>query len=417
MRRFLTRQSRNQNGTDCQSVLQRYTHGAEELRFESLRVCSVISFIAMTLILAGEVATNAATVTAKESKKPPYPSKLSVDRSAEPLKIAFISYANPQQVAKDIGPIVNYLEPFVGRPIEGFVTLDYGSSIVAMRGQQADLATIDPLAFMMAHEQIDAKPLLLEIYSEGEPTYHSCIWVRKDSGIENIEDLKGKTIAFADQVDMSGHLLPREIFVQKKLLSGKRTEGEFFKQIYYAGGDEQAIRAVFNKFVDAAGISQYASLLLRPEERDKVATIARSIQSPSHLVMARKGLSDEICGRIKQALLALDPTKPEDNDVLTKLYGVQGYVEATLSDFSEVAKVAAQYGFVKEPERFAASSAQRTETPINVVCPFSSKPVDSSIKTVIYKGSVYGFCCEKCVKLFNRYPEKAIAKIEANQSR
>ena len=95
----------------------------------------------------------------------------------------------------------------------------------------ADLAFVDPLAFMMAHEQIGVKPLLLEIYYSGKPTYHSSIWVRKDSGIKTLADLKGKTIAFADQVDMSGHLLPRDIFVRKGLLSSKRLDGEFFKQV------------------------------------------------------------------------------------------------------------------------------------------------------------------------------------------
>ena len=284
----------------------------------------------------------------------PYPPKFTVDRQADPLKIAFISYGNPQQVVKDTVPIVKYLEPFVGVPIKGFVTLDYGSAIEAMRGKQADLAFVDPLAFMMAHEQIGVKPLLLEIYYSGKPTYHSCIWVRKDSGLKTLADLKGKTIAFADQVDMSGHLLPRDIFVRKGLLPSKRLEGEFFKQVYFAGGDEQAVQAVLKKFVDAAGVSQYAILLMRLEERDEMTTIATSIESPSHLLMARNELSEQTCGRIKQALLALDVNQPADRAILNKLYGVRGFTEAKLSDFAEVAKVAARFGFVKEPKLFAA---------------------------------------------------------------
>src|SRR5688572_18245401 len=121
---------------------------------------------------------------AKTAAKPPPPAKVTVDRRAEPLKIAFISYANPQQVMQDTKAIVAYLEPFVGVPIKSFVTLDYGSAVEAMRGGQADLAFVDPLAFMMAHERIGAEPLLLEVYSSGKPTYHSSIWVRKDSGIK-----------------------------------------------------------------------------------------------------------------------------------------------------------------------------------------------------------------------------------------
>jgi phosphonate transport system substrate-binding protein len=295
--------------------------------------------------------------TEKSAPKPQRPAKLTVDRQAQPLKIAFISYANPQQVMQDTKAVAGYLEPFVGVPIKSFVTLDYGSAVEAMRGGQADLAFVDPLAFMMAHEQIGAKPLLLEVYSSGKPTYYSSIWVRKDSGIKALADLKGKTIAFADQIDMSGHLLPREIFVREGLLTDKPTQN-FFKQIYFSGGDEQAVRSVLNKFVDAAGVSQYAFMLLRPDERDQLTSIAHSVTSPAHLVMSRKDLDPKISERFKHALLALDSANAEDKIVLSKLYGVQGFVEAKMSDFSEVGAIAARYGFVKKPQLFGPAPAR-----------------------------------------------------------
>ena len=275
---------------------------------------------------------------------------------AAPLNIAFISYANPQQVARDVEGVTNYLQRALGVPVRGVVTFDYGSAIESMRSGKADVAFVDPLAFMMAHEQMAARPLLVEIYAGGRPTYHSSIWVRKDSGFQQLEDLRGKSIAFADQVDMSGHLLPRDVFVQAGLLSQKRVEGEFFKQVYFAGGDEQAMRAMFNGFTAAAGVSQYSIGLLKPHERDQVTALANSIESPAHLVMARKGLSESVVARIKDVLLALDKNNPDDKALLDKLYGVQGYAEASLGDFAEVARIAARYGFVKKPELFAASA-------------------------------------------------------------
>ena len=287
-------------------------------------------------------------------KKPP---KLPIDHEAPPLKIAFISYANPQHVVENVKPVVAYLERYLGVPVKGFVTLDYGSSVEAMRNRHADVAFVDPLAFMMAHEQIGARPLLLEVYHEGQPTYHSNIWVRRDSGMAKLEDLAGKTIAFADPVDMSGYLLPRDIFERKSLIKGvEKPDGGFFSRVYFAGGDEQAMRAVFNKFVDAAGISQYAYLLLRPEERDQVIPIARSIESPSHLVMVRRDLAEVLQRRIRQALAALDISSKQDKHILDKLYGVRGFVEAKMSDFAPVAPIAARYGFVKHPEKFMTGS-------------------------------------------------------------
>jgi phosphonate transport system substrate-binding protein len=292
--------------------------------------------------------------SAEKTARPPRPPKLEVDANADPVRIAFISYANPQQVLRDSKTVVKFLEPYVGRRVDGFVTTDYGSSIEALRGKKADVAFVDPLAFMMAHERIGAKPMLLEVYSTGQPTYYSNIWVKKGGGIEKLKDLKGKTIAFADQVDMSGHLMPRDIFVREKLASTRDLEGKFFERIWFAGGDEQAVRSVINGFVDAAGVSQFAYLLLRPEERDQLTPIARSVESPSHLAMARRGLPDETCERIMKALLSLDPKESEDKAILDRLYGVQGYIEAKLSDFETVAKLAGRYGFVKKPELFAS---------------------------------------------------------------
>ena len=313
------------------------------------------SFLFITLAVIGMALPARAAGEAKpQSKLPERP----FDLKAAPLNIAFVSYANPQQVARDSEGVSKYLQNHLGIPVKGFVTLDYGSSIEAMRNGKADLAFVDPLAFMMAHEQMGARPLLIEIYSSGKPSYHSCIWVRKDSGLKQLADLRGKNIAFADQVDMSGHLMPRDVFVRAGLLTAKRIEGEFFKQVYFAGGGEQAMRAMFNGLTDAAGVSQYAITLLRAEERDQVKALAISFESPSHLLMARPGLAGELSDRVKQVLLALDKANPADKAMLDKLYGVHGYSEASLTNFQEIARVAASFGFVKKPELFSVAQAK-----------------------------------------------------------
>jgi hypothetical protein len=58
-------------------------------------------------------------------------------------------------------------------------------------------------------------------------------------------------------------------------------------------------------------------------------------------------------------LLALDKTNPADKAILDKLYGVHGYAEASLTNFQEIARVAANYGFVKKPALFSAEKTKR----------------------------------------------------------
>ena len=99
-------------------------------------------------------------------------------------------------------------------------------------------------------------------------------------------------------------MYPIDIFKSAGLIED--SPEEFFRRIYFAGGDEQSIRAVYNGFVDAAGIGQYAYFLLRPEERDEVIEIAESRPIPSHCLVARKGLNRKTAEKLIEALLALN---------------------------------------------------------------------------------------------------------------
>src|SRR5829696_7025039 len=81
----------------------------------------------------------ASDVPSAKAKPPERP----LDAKAAPLNIAFISYANPQQVMRDSESVTKYLQKYVGVPVKGFVTLDYGSAIEAMRSGKADLAFVD----------------------------------------------------------------------------------------------------------------------------------------------------------------------------------------------------------------------------------------------------------------------------------
>jgi phosphonate transport system substrate-binding protein len=199
-----------------------------------------------------------------------------------------------------------------------------------------------PLQYVIAHDQTGAYPILGEVYN-GKPYYTSRIFVRKDSGITSLADLEGKSIAFVDPISSSGYLYPLQIFRNAKLIDDKPEK--FFKRMYFAGGDEQAIRSVYNKFVDAAGISQYAFSLLRAEERDAVTYVGESEPSPSHCVVVRKDLHADTVARLQQALLALNDGP--NRLLLKSLYSVDGYVTVTHDTFREVEELARSYGFIK----------------------------------------------------------------------
>jgi len=258
------------------------------------------------------------------------------------IRIAFIAYQNPEQVIEDVKPVIAYLEKETGMKVKYNVATNYTGIVEALRNKTADMGFMGPLQYVMAHHYAGATPILGEVY-QGKPEYVSRIFVRKDSGIKTIQDLKAKSIAFTDPISSSGYLYPLELFRSSGLV--KKDASEFFKRTYFAGGDEQAIRAVLNGFVDAAGIGQFAYNLLRPEERSEIITIADSAPLPSHCVVLREGFSPSMAKKLKKALLALN--EGPNKHLLQNLYGVDGYVPVTNETYAGVEKVARSHGLLR----------------------------------------------------------------------
>ena len=261
----------------------------------------------------------------------------------EPLKLAFIPQENPEKLLDDITVISDWLAAEVGVPVEGVVTFDHAAAIEALRHQSADISFMGALPYVLARDQIGAEVLLSEIY-RGKPSYVARIFVRRDSGIEEVADLAGKTIAFADPISESGYLYPLEIVAEAGLLEPGADPQSFFGRVYFAGGYQQAIQAVANGLVDAAGVSEFADLLLSPEQQSEIRWIAESKPIPAHAVIARPGLDPALEKKFVAAMLKLN--EPENRWLLQHVYGPDGYVEADPQAYEPVAEVARRYGLL-----------------------------------------------------------------------
>ena len=261
-----------------------------------------------------------------------------------PLTIAFVPQENPEKLLGDFRAIGAYLETATGRRIEPRVTTDHAAAIESLAAGSADIAFMGALPYVMARARIGAAALLSEVY-RGKPTYRGAVFVRNDSGIASLEDLRGKSIAFADPISESGFLYPLDLFVSAGLLAPRDDPRAFFGQIYFAGGYQQAIQAVANGLVEAAGVSIYATLLLDPRQRGTVTAIARTPPIPSHVVVARGGLDPGLRAAFVEAMLALNA--PGKRHLLKHLYGPDGYVMPDHAAYDGVAAMARKYGLIR----------------------------------------------------------------------
>lgn len=87
-------------------------------------------------------------------------------------------------------------------------------------------------------------------YEDIPGKYYSYTIVRKDSPIQNWQQLKGKTYAFSDQNSNSGYNMPRYKLIQL----GARSWEEYFSKIVVSGSHEESIRLVAEGVVDASSV-------------------------------------------------------------------------------------------------------------------------------------------------------------------
>lgn len=267
-----------------------------------------------------------------------------VRAQSAPLRLAFIPQENPEKLLGDIEAITGWLSQEIGVPVEGFVTIDHAAAVEALRNGDADISFMGALPFVLAEAQIGAVPLLSEVYRDA-PTYTGRVFVRRDSGITTLDDLRGRDIAFADPISESGYLYPLAEFERAGLIAGPAESEAFFGRVFFAGGYQQAMQAMAEGLVDAAGASQYADLLLAPDQQSQVTWIAESEPIPSHLVIARPGLDAEVQENFVTAMLRLN--EPEHRAMLRHLYGPDGYVLADAAAFDGVRALARRYGLLR----------------------------------------------------------------------
>lgn len=144
-----------------------------------------------------------------------------------------------------------YTEELLGVPTRLFTPADYNGVIQGLLGGTLDFAWLGASAYAAVWlNNADAvEPVMVKTNLDGSYTYYSIGFARADSGITSLDDMEGRTFAFADPNSASGYLIPRVEIPQDGF---SMTEGEYFGRIVFSGGHEQSIIGVANGEFDAA---------------------------------------------------------------------------------------------------------------------------------------------------------------------
>ena len=183
------------------------------------------------------------------------------------LTFAVVPDENATGVEKRYAAFVEYLSKEIGVPVKLRIANDYAAVIEGQIAGNIHIAKYGPASYARAFmngAKID--PFAMEVNKDGTKGYYSVLYVKKDSPIQKIEDLKGKNLGLVDPNSTSGNNVPR--YAMDKM--GIEPE-KFFSNVVYTGSHENAVIALQQGQVDAAfnwWNDENESMLMRMERKN-----------------------------------------------------------------------------------------------------------------------------------------------------
>jgi len=153
--------------------------------------------------------------------------------------------------------------------------------------------------------------LLLRRWKGGMSEYRSILLVNKGSGINRLEDFRGKIVAFEDPGSTSGYFLPKLFLLKKgfKLTEKPGLEAKVAPQeigYIFTHSDTKIVDLLLAKKVAAGTISNDDYATLDEKRKADITILAETETVPRHLVSIRKDLDSAVAKRLKEILLAMN---------------------------------------------------------------------------------------------------------------
>ncbi len=128
----------------------------------------------------------------------------------EPLRFAVTDLEGLEELQREFGPFKERLETITGRELQFYPVTNRTAVVEALRSERVEFVLTGPAEYVVISKLTEASPVL----GLSRPDYYSSIVVLADSGIQCVEDLKGKRVVFGDVGSTSSHLSPMHLIAE-----------------------------------------------------------------------------------------------------------------------------------------------------------------------------------------------------------
>ena len=261
---------------------------------------------------------------------------------SDELVIGLIPEQNVFAQLERYEPLGKYISSRLEIPVRFSMLSRYGNIIESFRKKELNAAFWGSFTGALAIAKEGVEPIARPVWLDGSSTYYGLVFVRKDSGYESFEDLKGKRIALVDKATTAGYISP--LFLMKE--QGVEISPEkFFSEIIFTGSHDAAILAVLNGEADVGAAKNTIYSLesnrnKRVEEELKLIGVTEKV--PSNALAVSGDFPKEKAEKLREILLGMNES-PDGLSVLES-FKAKKFIETTKDDYIPVFEMAEKAG-------------------------------------------------------------------------
>ncbi|HUX90866.1 MAG TPA: phosphate/phosphite/phosphonate ABC transporter substrate-binding protein [Gallionellaceae bacterium] len=210
-----------------------------------------------------------------------------------PLVFGIFPYQSNTQLIALCSPLRDYLQQISGRQMEIVSAPDFNSFRDRTRAGEYDIVYTAPHLGRLAEIESGFQRVAITRYRT-----QSVILVAKDSQVQKLSDLRGKSLAIPPAAAII-NMLTIELFHSQGLESGD------FKLLEQSNM-QNAMAAILRGDCDAgaAGFAPWRSYA----QRDQLRVIAKSAEVPGLIIMAHPRVPKAMVAKLRRALIAFNDT-------------------------------------------------------------------------------------------------------------
>ena len=246
------------------------------------------------------------------------------------LRLAIIPHRSSFGNEQAYNMFIEVLEKETGFTFQWIGSKTYDDVINKIGRKQADIGYVGAFGYVEARDKYDVKLIARTYGKNRKESYHSMIITREDSGINTLQDLKGKSFVFNDPKSTSGFLFP---------MVGLRQAGvkiDDFSEVKHVTKHANSLLAVYNNQIEAGAISSTAKEKVDIDFK-KIKILWKSGPIYRGPWIATKDLPDVLFYKIQSALLTI--SKYENADQIFKDLGTKGFIKGVDSDYDNIREV------------------------------------------------------------------------------